>query len=184
MTRTVSAGVDIEVTKLTGNCGAVISGVDARTELRDDAIVVLRKALLDHKVIFLRNQNLDYNQLAGLGKRFGTLTLGHPIYGGPKDKPLLREMDSKGEGTRANHWHADFTYLTSPPAFALLNNKICPPVGGDTIWANTAAAYDSLPDNLRDLADSLRVVHSNDSDFTDATYSGESRSNYLDSIFE
>jgi alpha-ketoglutarate-dependent sulfate ester dioxygenase len=169
MTDTMTA-TSVNVRQVAGNIGAEIIGVDAATELSDSVINELRKALLRHKVIFLRGQDVDYEALVAFGRKFGDLTLGHPIYGGPEGRPLLREMDSRGDGTRANHWHADFTYMENPPAFAFLHNVVCPPVGGDTIWANTAAAYQDLPDGLRTLADGLRVVHSNDSDFTDATY--------------
>lgn len=153
----------VRIRQVAGNIGAEILGVDAAEDLSDDVIRELRQALLTHKVIFIRRQDLDYDRLVAFGKRFGTLTLGHPIYGGPEGKPLLREMDSRGEGTRANYWHADFTYMDNPPAFAFLHNVVCPEVGGDTIWANTGAAYRDLPEGLRTLADGLRVVHSNDS---------------------
>src|SRR5438093_8904358 len=113
MTGTVSSAVDIGISKLAGNIGAVISGVDASGPLSDDSIAVLRQALLEHKVIFLRGQRLDYDDLVAFGQRFGTLTLGHPIYGGPEGKPLLREVDSHSGTIRANHWHTDFTYMAA-----------------------------------------------------------------------
>ena len=184
MTDTISPAVDVGIRRLTGFVGAEITGVDTTGPLSDDTIATLRRALLEHKVIFLRGQQLDYDSQVEFARRFGSLTLGHPIYGGPEGKPLLREMDSRGDGTRANHWHTDFSYMVRPPSFAFLHNVVCPPVGGDTIWANTAAAYAALPGHLRDLADRLRVVHSNDSDFTDDTYDGDSRASYLENIFE
>jgi taurine dioxygenase len=185
MTETI-APADIEITRLAGNIGAEIHGVDTTAALSDQTIAGVRKALLDHKVVFLRDQGLDYDSQVAFAQRFGPLTLGHPIYGGPEERPLVREMDSRGEGTRANHWHTDLTYLAQPPSFAFLHNKVNPPLGGDTLWANTAVAYDSLPDGLRALADGLRIVHSNDSDYTDDTYDGDQRfrANYLASIFE
>ncbi|MBQ0981625.1 MULTISPECIES: TauD/TfdA dioxygenase family protein [Micromonospora] len=185
MTHTIENPVNtrVRIRQVAGNIGAEILGVDASEDLSDDVIRELRQALLTHKVIFIRRQDLDYDRLVAFGKRFGTLTLGHPIYGGPEGKPLLREMDSRGEGTRANYWHADFTYMDNPPAFAFLHNVVCPEVGGDTIWANTGAAYRDLPEGLRTLADGLRVVHSNDSDFTDATYDGDVRTKYLKNRF-
>ncbi|MGW1619083.1 TauD/TfdA dioxygenase family protein [Streptomyces sp. NPDC002172] len=173
----------VEIARVAGNIGAEISGVNAAEELPEPVVAELRQALLTHKVIFLRDQDLAYDQLVAFGRRLGTLTLGHPIYGGPEGFPHLREMDSMGEGTRANYWHADFTYMENPPAFAILHNVVCPPVGGDTMWADTALAYRNLPAGLRKLADGLRVIHSNDSDFTDATYDGDVKDSYLKNVF-
>ncbi|HEX4833464.1 MAG TPA: TauD/TfdA family dioxygenase [Trebonia sp.] len=177
------AGISVDVRQLAGNIGAEIRGVDTARPLSDEVIRDIRQVLLRQKVIFFRGQDLDYDQLVAFGRTLGELTLGHPIYGGPKGQPHLREMDSRGEGTRANHWHADFTYMANPPAIAILRNVVCPPVGGDTMWANAAVAYRELPPSLRDLADTMRVIHSNDSDFTDATYDGTARRGYLRNVF-
>ena len=160
---------DLRVTPLTGNVGAEISGVDTSAPLPEEATARIRQALHDHKVVFLRRQSLDYTRQVAFAQTLGTLTLGHPIYDAPEGRPHMREMDSR-QGTRANHWHTDLTFIERPPAYALLHAKILPPVGGDTIWANTATAYATLPEELRTLADRLRVVHSNDCDFTDDTY--------------
>jgi alpha-ketoglutarate-dependent taurine dioxygenase len=73
----------------------------------------------------------------------------------------------------ANHWHTDVTFVDRPPAFTLLHGVVIPPVGGDTIWANTATAYQSLPDELRDLAGRLRIVHTNDHDYAAVYGRGE-----------
>ncbi|MFE0020189.1 TauD/TfdA dioxygenase family protein [Amycolatopsis sp. NPDC059021] len=186
MTETIAAPAGVVIDPLSGNIGAEIRGVDASTVLAEETVATIRGALLEHKVVFLRDQPLDYERQVAFARRFGELTLGHPIYGGPEGRPLMREMDSRGEGTRANHWHTDLTYLVKPPSFAFLHNKVSPPVGGDTLWANTAVAYANLPRGLRELADGLRVVHSNDCDYTDDTYTGtaEYRANYLTDIFE
>lgn len=176
-----STTADIEVVRLAGNVGAEIRGVNAGGQVSDEVVAAVRKALLDHKVVFLRDQDLDYDRQVAFAKRFGTLTLGHPIYDAPEGQPALREMDSK-QGTRANHWHTDLTFIERPPAFAMLHLQVVPPVGGDTIWANTVVGYESLPPELRDLADRLRIVHSNDSDYTDDTVAA--RTDYISVSFE
>jgi alpha-ketoglutarate-dependent sulfate ester dioxygenase len=158
----------VGISLLAGNIGAEINGVDAGGQISDEVAAEIRQALLDHKVVFLRDQHLTYATEVAFGQRFGELTPGHPIFAPPADRPFLREIDSR-QGTRANHWHTDLTFMNRPPAFALLHAVVIPPVGGDTIWANTVTAYASLPAELRDLADRLRVVHSNDSDYTDDT---------------
>jgi alpha-ketoglutarate-dependent taurine dioxygenase len=164
MTDTIGTHVRIGIRRLAGNIGAEITGVDTGTDLGDDTIGQIRQALLDHKVVFLRGQSLDYTRQVAFAERLGPLTLGHPTLASPPDQPFLEEIDSR-KGTRANHWHTDVTFVDRPPAFTLLHGVVIPPVGGDTIWANTVTAYDSLPAELRDLADRLRIVHTNAYDY-------------------
>ncbi|MEV5957070.1 TauD/TfdA family dioxygenase [Streptomyces sp. NPDC051987] len=171
----------LTVTPLAGTIGAEIGGVDAAVPLAPETLRQLRDSLLRYKVVFLRNQRLDYAGQAAFARSFGPLTLGHPIYPAPENRPEVRELDSR-QGTRANHWHTDLTFVDRPPALAFLHNKTAPPVGGDTLWANTVAAYQALPEPLRALADRLRVVHSNDSDYTDATVAA--RREYVATLFE
>jgi alpha-ketoglutarate-dependent sulfate ester dioxygenase len=164
MTDTVGTQVRIGVRRLAGNIGAEITGVDTGTDLGDDTVAQIRQALLDHKVVFLRGQSLDYARQVAFAERLGPLTLGHPTVASPPDQPFLEEIDSH-KGVRANHWHTDVTFVDRPPAFTLLHAVVIPPVGGDTIWANTVTAYQSLPAELRDLADRLRIVHTNAYDY-------------------
>jgi alpha-ketoglutarate-dependent sulfate ester dioxygenase len=172
MTDTIGTHVQIGVRRLAGNIGAEITGVDTGTELGDDTIAQIRRALLEHKVVFLRDQSLNYRRQVAFAERLGPLTLGHPTLASPPDQPLLEEIDS-AKGTRANHWHTDVTFVDRPPAFTLLHGVVIPPVGGDTIWANTVTAYQSLPAELRDLADRLRIVHTNDYDYAAVYGRGE-----------
>jgi len=181
VTNTLIPPSTFTLTRLSGSIGAEISGIDTGVPLPDEAVTAFRRALLDHKVVFLRNQDLDYESQLAFASRLGTLTLGHPKYGAPETRPALREMDS-AHGTRANHWHTDLTFIERPPSFALLHAKVIPSVGGDTVWADCAAGYRSLPPALRDLADQLRVVHSNDSDFTDETVAA--RREYISTLYE
>jgi len=173
MTHTISTRTRIGIRRLAGHIGAEITGADAGTGLGDDAIAQIRQALLDHKVVFLRDQSLDYARQVAFAERLGPLTLGHPTLASPPDRPFLEEIDSR-KGTRANHWHTDVTFVDRPPAFTLLHAVVIPLVGGDTIWANTVTAYGSLPAELRDLADRLRIVHTNAYDYA-ATAEREER---------
>ena len=164
MTDTIATQTTLGVRRLAGNIGAEITGADTGTDLGDDAIAQIRQALLDHKVVFLRGQNLDYARHVAFAERLGPLTLGHPTLESPPGQPLLEQIDSH-KGGRANHWHTDVTFVDRPPAFTLLHAVVIPPVGGDTLWANTVTAYESLPEELRDLADRLRIVHTNAYDY-------------------
>jgi alpha-ketoglutarate-dependent sulfate ester dioxygenase len=172
MTDLIAAGVQIGVRRLAGNIGAEITGVDTGTELSDDTVAQIRQALLDHKVVFLRGQSLDYARQVAFAERLGPLTLGHPTLVSPPGQPLLEELDSR-KGGRANYWHTDVTFVDRPPAFTLLHAVVIPPVGGDTMWANTVTAYESLPAELRDLANRLRIVHTNDYDYASVYGRGE-----------
>jgi len=172
MTETISTTTRIGVTRLAGNIGAEISGINTGGVPSDDAVAQIRRALLAHKVVFLRDQSLDYASQVAFAERLGPLTLGHPTLASPQDQPLLEEIDSR-KGGRANYWHTDVTFVDRPPAFTLLHAVVIPPVGGDTIWANTVTAYQSLPAELRDLADRLRIVHTNDYDYAAVYGRGE-----------
>jgi alpha-ketoglutarate-dependent sulfate ester dioxygenase len=172
MTDTIASHVQIGIRRLAGNIGAEITGVDTGTDLGDDTVAQIRQALLEHKVVFLRGQSLDYQRQVAFAERLGPLTLGHPTLSSPPDQPFLEEIDSR-KGTRANHWHTDVTFVDRPPAFTLLHAVVIPPVGGDTLWANTATAYQSLPAELRDLADRLRIVHTNNYDYAAVAYREE-----------
>ena len=164
-TRTVShRDVHIEIRPVAGRIGAELVGADAGADLDDEIIAEIHHALLVHRVVFLREQHLDYASLVTFARHFGPLTLGHPTLASPPDQPHLEEVDSNTGGP-ANQWHTDVTFVDRPPAFTFLSGVVIPPVGGDTIWANTVAAYESLPDELRELADKLRIVHSNAYDY-------------------
>jgi alpha-ketoglutarate-dependent sulfate ester dioxygenase len=164
MTSTVSTTAQLSATPLAGHIGAEIAGFDAGGPPSDEAVARVREALLDHKVVFLRDQHLDYPAQVAFGQRFGPLTLGHPTLASPPEQPLLEEIDS-AKGARANYWHTDVTFVDRPPAFTMLRAVIIPPVGGDTIWANTVTAYETLPPELRALVDRIRIVHTNAYDY-------------------
>jgi alpha-ketoglutarate-dependent sulfate ester dioxygenase len=171
VTDTITSQTRVSVTRLAGNIGAQISGIDTGRAFSDEEVAQVRQALLDHKVVFLRDQSLDYPRQVAFAERLGPLTLGHPTLASPPDQPYLEEIDSR-RGVRANHWHTDVTFVDRPPAFTLLHAVVIPPVGGDTIWANTATAYESLPADLRGLADRLRIIHTNDYDYAAVTGRG------------
>jgi alpha-ketoglutarate-dependent taurine dioxygenase len=172
MPKILTTTTRIGVTQLAGHIGAEITGVDTGIPLEDDVIAQIRQVLLDHKVVFLRGQNLDYRRQVAFAERLGPLTLGHPTLASPPGQPLLEEIDSL-KGGKANYWHTDVTFVDQPPAFTLLHAVVIPAVGGDTLWANTVTAYQSLPAELRELAYRLRVVHTNDYDYARTFNRGE-----------
>jgi alpha-ketoglutarate-dependent sulfate ester dioxygenase len=173
VTETLTPSATVEVRRLAGNIGAELDGVDAGDALSDETVAQVRQALLRHKVVFLRDQHLDYARQVAFAERLGPLTLGHPTLASPPGQPFLEEIDS-AKGGRTNYWHTDVTFVDRPPALTLLHAVVIPPVGGDTMWANTVTAYDSLPAELRELTDRLRIVHTNAFDYA-ATSGREER---------
>ncbi|KPH97205.1 Taurine dioxygenase [Actinobacteria bacterium OK074] len=163
MTTTTPPPATITVQKVGGRIGAVISGVRLGGDLHPDTVAAIRAALLQHKVVFFRDQqHLD----AEGHEAFGRL-LGEPVA-----HPTVPSVDGKyafgidnDHGGRANQWHSDVTFVPAYPAFSILRAEVVPPYGGNTLWANTAAAYAELPDALKLLADHLRAEHTNDYDY-------------------
>ncbi|MFC7796388.1 TauD/TfdA dioxygenase family protein [Streptomyces cinereoruber] len=153
----------ITVRKVGGRLGAVISGVRLGGDLPAETVAEIRAALLAHKVVFFRGQDhLDEEAHEAFGRLLGT-PVAHPTVPSADGRYSL-PIDSDFGG-RANQWHTDVTFVPAYPAFSILRAVVVPPYGGNTLWANTATAYESLPEPLRVLADSLRAVHSNDYDY-------------------
>jgi taurine dioxygenase len=153
-----------EAVPLTSRIGAELVGVDLGKELPDAVIADIRAALLRHRVIFFRDQRIGIEQQTEFASRFGPLTVGHPTLPGPDGLPQVLELDSLAGG-RADHWHTDVTFADRPPMASVLRGVVIPPYGGDTVWANTVAAYEQLPEPLKLLVGSLRAVHTNAHDY-------------------
>ncbi|MFF8806271.1 TauD/TfdA dioxygenase family protein [Streptomyces omiyaensis] len=153
----------LTVQKLGGRLGAVLSGVRLGGDLAPETVAGIRAALLAHKVVFFRGQDhLDEDAHEAFGRLLGT-PVAHPTVPSA-DGRYSFPIDSD-YGGRANQWHTDVTFVPAYPAFSVLRAVVVPPYGGNTLWANTATAYENLPEPLRQLADGLRAVHSNAYDY-------------------
>jgi taurine dioxygenase len=150
---------EIAVAPLTTVLGAEVSGVDLASPLDAPAIAAIRDALLEHKVLLFRKQSLDPTTQARLASRFGELTPAHPVEPSVEGHPEILSLDSD-DGARADVWHSDLTFQESPPLGAMLHAVVVPDVGGDTIWADMAAAYEALSPALRDFLAALTATHS------------------------
>jgi taurine dioxygenase len=151
----------IEVQPIAGALGAEIHGVDVAVELDDATIADIRGALLDHGVIFFRDQKLDIDRHKAFTRRFGEIFI-HPNYFGVSADPEIVDVrrepgDKKIVG---EHWHTDTTMVAEPPMGAILYAVEVPPHGGDTLFANQYLAYETLSDGLKRTLESLRAVHS------------------------
>jgi alpha-ketoglutarate-dependent taurine dioxygenase len=160
----------IGVRQVGGNLGAELSGVRIGGELPGEVVSELRRALLRHRVVFLRGQeHADDGAQRAFAELLGTPTKPHPTVSG--DGRAVLPIDSE-EG-RANSWHTDVTFVDRIPAISILRAITLPPYGGSTVWANTVRAYATLPPALRALADALWAVHSNLYDY--AGFKGEQK---------
>ena len=148
--------VGLDVRKIGGRLGAQINGVQLSGDLPDSTIAEIRAALLEHKVLFFRDQDLDDAGQVSFATRLGPLTTAHPTVPGAAEQSEVLPIEGP-----ANRWHTDVTFVDRPPLASVLRAVSIPPYGGDTVWADTTGAYDDLPTQLKVLADSLWATHSN-----------------------
>lgn len=154
----------LQVEPLAGRIGAEISGVAVGPDLGDTVVADIRRTLLAHRVVFFRDQNhLDTERQIGFARLLGPLTQSHPTAGSLEGQANVFAVEA-ARGVRPSHWHTDVTFANPPPAFSVLRAVQVPSFGGDTLWANTVAAYVTLPETLRDMADRLWARHSNQVD--------------------
>ncbi|MGH8054708.1 MAG: TauD/TfdA dioxygenase family protein [Stenotrophomonas sp.] len=161
-----AADIELDLIRQAGHIGAEVRGVRLSSDLSTAVFAAIKAALLTHKVLFFRGQqHLDDAQHQAFGRRWGELVV-HPTVPSKSGTQLL-ELDSH-HGGRANSWHTDVTFEVAYPQVSILRAVVIPPYGGDTVWANTVAAYDSLPAELKALAEQLRALHGNDFDYAAA----------------
>jgi taurine dioxygenase len=152
--------MSIEVTHLTRAFGAVLSGVDLTEQLPQSAIDRLSELLVERKVLFFRNQEMTPHVQRDFAARFGTLHV-HPIYPVLPDLPEILLLDNHAAFLPDNdNWHTDVTFAKTPPLAGLLAAKRIPPIGGDTLWSDSTAAYEALSEPLRRFLDGLTAQHS------------------------
>ncbi|MBM7565906.1 TauD/TfdA dioxygenase family protein [Paenibacillus sacheonensis] len=153
----------IEVRPVSGRIGAEIRGVTLSSQLDAETIGYIRQALLKHKVVFFRGQSqLDDAGQEAFAKLLGS-PVAHPTVPIKQGTDYVLELDSRH--SRADSWHTDVTFVDAYPQASILRAVIVPEAGGDTVWANAAAAYDHLPEELRGLVDRLWALHSNEYDY-------------------
>ena len=151
----------MEIQPISGALGAELHGVDLGRDLGDAVIGDIRRALLDHCVIFFRDQEFDAAQHKALARRFGPIFI-HPNYYGTQVDPEILEIRREPGDTKVvgEDWHTDTTMMAEPPMGAILYALEVPPYGGDTLFANQYLAYEALSDGMKRLVGGLRAVHS------------------------
>lgn len=166
--QTVRSASALQVHPLTCALGAELRGVQLAAASRDQGLFdALEALLLEHKVLFLRDQELSRAEHVAFASRFGNLE-DHPVAGSDPEHPgLVRIYKSPDQPADRyeNAWHTDATWREKPPMGCVLRCVECPPVGGDTMWANMALAYDKLPAHIKEQIAPLRARHSIESTF-------------------
>lgn len=148
--------------------GAEISGLDLREDLKPEIVAAIRAALLRHKVVFFRDQDISYEDHVRFGRHFGELE-GHPVTAHVPGFPEILHIEA-ADGMKlreeivplvraANKWHTDVTFREAPSMGGVLRMRHMPPSGGDTLFADTAAIYRDLPQALKEQIADLSAEH-------------------------
>ncbi|MFK0123807.1 TauD/TfdA dioxygenase family protein [Streptomyces nigra] len=170
-------GMAIEVHPVAGHIGAEITGVDLAGGLDDAEVAAIRAAVLRWKVVFFRDQRLDHTGHVEFARRFGEpVVLRRRGSASPEKHPEIETTADRLElggrfgmeydewlRRRRHHllrgWHCDHGARVDPPAATILRAETVPPYGGDTTWANLAAAYAGLSAPVQRFVDGLRAEH-------------------------
>jgi alpha-ketoglutarate-dependent taurine dioxygenase len=160
LTRPATGSPHLSLERLGPSFGAHVLGLDLR-HLTDEEVLAIRAGLVEHKVLFFRGQDLTDADQIELGRRLGEVTAGHPVARSEAvDHPEIYDIDSTDpEFSFSDVWHTDVTFMEKPPLGSILRAVQLPAYGGDTSWADSQRAYESLSEPVRRLVDGLTAVH-------------------------
>ncbi|MEZ5650910.1 MAG: TauD/TfdA family dioxygenase [Burkholderiaceae bacterium] len=150
----------LQVKRLASALGAEVRGIRL-AGAGPAEIAIVRELIAEHMVLFFPGQHLSVDDHVAFGAQFGPLEPHPNVRNAYLEHPNIFELAAT-KGGIADEWHSDITFQEHPSVFAILNMVRCPEIGGDTMWANAAAAYDGLSPPLRDLCDGLSALHDAD----------------------
>jgi taurine dioxygenase len=158
---TTARSSSLTVEPVAGALGATVTGIDLTAVTEAAELDDLRRALADHLVVFLPDQDLGLDDLERVTDLLGGRDV-TPFVDPLEDRPyVIRVVKEPTDVLNfANAWHSDLSYLAAPPAYTLLHAWVVPDHGGDTVWSNQYLAYESLSAGLRATLDGLGAVHS------------------------
>ncbi len=158
----------IQVHPVTCAIGAELRHVSLAEASRDAGLAAeIRALLVQHKVLFFRQQELTRGEHVSFARHFGELE-DHPVIGSDPEHPGLVRIYKNPEtpvDRYENSWHTDATWREKPPFGCVLRCVECPPVGGDTMWANMVLAFEKLPAHIQQQIAGLRARHSIEATF-------------------
>lgn len=149
----------LEIHPIAGALGAEIHGLDLTSDLNSEQFKMLRSLLVEHEVIFFRDQDISPAQHKALAQSFGPLQQ-HPAYNTVEGFDEITILESTPEKlTKIEAWHSDMTFRLHPPMGTVLRSVIVPERGGDTLWSSMTAAYEGLSTPMQQLLEGLHAVH-------------------------
>lgn len=154
-----SPSAPFTVERLGARLGAEIHGLDLKKGLDPETFKALEAALIEHKIIVLRDQHLTTEQHVAISRPFGDLEV-HPMR--PQGEfPEILVLDNHKDNPvlSTDVWHSDTTFRKNPTKYTILRCQIMPKVGGDTLWADMEAAYEGLSAAFKAMIAGLRAVH-------------------------
>jgi len=151
------SSLDLDVRPLSPTIGAEIHGIDCSADLDDHVVSAIREIWLERLVVFFPDQNLDDDGQIAFASRLGELTENHPVERQVAERKEIHSIESGKD--RTDFWHTDITFMNRPAMASLLRSVIVPEAGGDTMWADTRAAYEALAEPLRRLCNELSAYH-------------------------
>lgn len=143
------------VRPLSPTLGAEIEGVDLRSPLEAPVVAELRRALREHLVLFIRGQEMSDSEQLAAAAHFGSPNIYPVTRARGLDQPLEFIEDGPDSPPKTDLWHTDAAFLAEPPDYAMMNLRVVPPSGGDTMWCSLYGAYEALSPKMQAIADSL-----------------------------
>ncbi|MCP5072510.1 MAG: hypothetical protein GY947_04345 [Rhodobacteraceae bacterium] len=152
--------MEMEFEPLTGTFGAIVHGVDLSSAPDDRTIDTIMDGLMEHLVLVFPQQDITAQQLFDLGNQLGDLEPKHPLLDHVAGfENMLRLENGPDRPPNNEDWHADMTFRARPPQCSLLQAKVLPSRGGDTMFANMCAIYDDLSDAMKAMIENLTAIH-------------------------
>ncbi|HJO02687.1 MAG TPA: TauD/TfdA family dioxygenase [Acidobacteriota bacterium] len=151
---------ELRVDRLTPIIGAEIGGVDLSAPIDTATVDAVYDALMEHLVIFFRDQEITPESHLRFAECFGELDGPHPVYPHVEGFPSITLLENDAQRPPdTDDWYTDLTFKSDPPFAAVLFAHTVPTSGGDTLWTNMYAAYEAMPEDMRSLVDGSSAVH-------------------------
>ena len=150
----------MDVKLQSGALGAEVNGIDLKDSLEKN-FKIINNLLLEHKVIFFRNQKITPEEQLSLAKRFGPVEMHAYVKGRDKYPEIVRIIKGPNEKNQwGENWHSDVSYNIKPTKAVILRSIKVPPVGGDTMFSNMELAWETLDENIKEKIKDKKAVHS------------------------